>query len=670
MQMRGTFMVISNKKLDMGSKRLYHIWYSDYSNQIQFDSLQTANNSTFVDWSKSYFAIPYTIVTTATNSALVGDSIYRLAVAFKSSFIDIINSSRVQLNDVNIVNTNPNANALTNLRLLLEMDTSKQEQIGDILDWYTNDMRVDPANVGSMINNAIPSVPSAISGLPTYNSGFTRRIADISNPAWYNNNGALNGSGTRNQVYLVSGSATGVIGVVQDAYIYYGEAIIRASDVHDCFRQMDFPAKNCRWIIYLNTNTNSAGQCIPLMVSAAANASSTASAPGLVAGYSATTGLGGGNNVSLNNQSLFIGSSPTNIAFGAVINGVTIGSNIYGPSIYVPVVAATLTLGADVIVNDVNTYTLTSPSLTFTPTMIGATVRDLTGTARAAAAPNTLTIISYTSPNVVVVSSPSALMGGLTVIGGSILSINPSTITASAPFGTAYVAGIPGSNPFGNTCRWYYPKIDLHPELERKMIGSDLKRIVPYYDWNFFKYTTQSLPTPGQITNVNWNPFPGIPNVTKLVIIPVASGSAISPLTIEPDGTTPLLTLQNITIMVNGQNYFLNSINQKYDYEQYMQNTLPEFMGGFSHNSLCSGLLSYSAWENRGRFYVFDISRNPGIVSPDVPVGIQLMCQTDYSGLFELWLFCLTESAFQIDQNASGTSMVRSLPTSKAAEYV
>ena len=599
-----------------------YLWLSDMnagqfaSNQAQYDTITTANNSTYIDWSKSYFAIPYTIVTTTTGA---GDSVYRLAVATKSSFIDFINSAQVKLNDVNIVNTNPNANALTNIRLLLEMDASKQEQIGDLLDFAANDMRVDPLGQASVdtgtINTAIPAVDSPSTGLPIYNKGLTRRASALANSPSLGR-GANVANGTRNQVFFTGGAAAGAI----NQYVYYGVAVIRAADIHDCFRQFDFPAKNCRWIVYLNLNTNSAGQCLPLML---------------------TAGSITGNAISINQQSLSIGNNNSGVAVQQIsLNGPALLGPVFGGS-----VSGTISGGT--------TLTTAGAVPYFVASMIGAVVSGpgiVDNVVNGIRIPTTITGVTSTS---------------VATLSFGQVNIGPNTFVLSS-VNQPIVTNVPTANPFGNQSRWYYPKITLHPEIESKMLaGGSLQRVVPYYDWNFFKYTN-----PAGNSNINTQIFQGLPNVTKIIVFQIVSGSALLSNSIEPCGTSPNLDLSNIYVQINGQNYYSNSIDQGYTYEQYTQNMLPEFAGGISQNSLTSGLLSYSAWQSRGQFYIFDVSRNPMISSPDVPVAFQLSCTTNSLVSSDIWVFALSESAVEIEMNSSGASMVRSLDTATAAKFV
>ncbi len=205
--------------------------------------------------------------------------------------------------------------------------------------------------------------------------------------------------------------------------------------------------------------------------------------------------------------------------------------------------------------------------------------------------------------------------------------------------------------------RLYYPVVTLEPEVERSLIGSSWKKTISYWDYQWFQNTTC---TAGN--TFSWTVSNGVQNLKRLIFIPFSA-----PLTTtlqsykgtEPGTCSPQAVLGNISLMLNGKNFYSNSIS--YDYQEFIHNVESETANGGHDSCIASGLIDFYAWSNSYRYYVFNVSRNPSITAPDVPVSIQLNATN--SSPYDVDVVCLAEyeSAFTIDQSSGQTVVVKSL---------
>jgi len=185
--------------------------------------------------------------------------------------------------------------------------------------------------------------------------------------------------------------------------------------------------------------------------------------------------------------------------------------------------------------------------------------------------------------------------------------------------------------------------------------------MVCYRDHQYFTLLNQS-------NSINWAISNGVSNLKRIWIVPYytqnnsATSSSTASRQISPvlqcTGSEPYYPswncqLTNIQLVLNGKNYYSNPIT--YGYEEFMHNVNPETLNGGQTDEIGAGLYDMYTWENCP-LYVFDVSRNADIVSPDVSVSIQFIATNGTSNNIDLWAFCEYENRLVFDM--SGNSLL------------
>jgi hypothetical protein len=516
-----------------------------YSNgQLQFDTMATANNNQYVIWSDAFIVLPYIIQAQTSGAGAFNLTDLPLTCAWKNGYYQAINSAQIVLNGVQLNNLAQNVNILTNYKVLTEW-TSQQLKLNgptycvspDSADAYTW-----AAVGGTTTNRNAVSIPASAGSttyetcVSQYNAGLTQRglwngynAASPYLTAFGPSQANIQSMGRNNFV----GANNGVSNVSTATYM--GFAIIPLSHIHDCFKQMNFPLKNCHFQFTINLNG--------------------------------------------------VGSVATNPATNA---GLVAGTSFTG-----------------------NTW----PVLVSTDNGMGASANGV----------NKVTL------------------------GFSNTSLTGADATVRQP--PALVA------------RLYYPVVQFPETIERAMVGGSYKRLVNYMDHQFF--SNLGIATG---TMLNWTITNGISNLKKLIFIPFLAASATttaasaipqiqSPVDPAPGTTAPYAELANIQLMLNGKNYYSNPIS--YDFEQFVENTKVNTLNG-GDGPIVSSLIDQYMWSTAYKFYVFDVSRNNQIITPDTPVAVQLITTITSSKAVDLYCFALYESAFVIDQSSASTHVVKS----------
>jgi hypothetical protein len=517
------------------------------SNQVQFDTLSFANNNRKMIWSEGYVQIPMVVGLEPTTSAELiqagGETTaaadYAAAVAnlrhglaFKAAgSVSIIDSVLVYLNGKGMTNNSRGQSVMSHLRNLLNFSTNKRDTYGPSILFFP-----DVAG-GSTTSGASPSVKlignDTLPTSPQFNGGMATRASWLS----HSNVETMTPLGTITSLNLNYNALTaGVAVALNVAMVWHLSITVRLSDIHDCFKVMDFPVSNIHAQIYLNVNQG--------RVDIAAGNSNQAR-------HVASTNLTGS-------------SCPFNVTY------------------YGDLAAA------------------------FSAPAAGATNRAYT--------------LSFK-------------------IGKGLKLINQADVGAQE-----------------NSCRLYIPAVTLEPSVELEMLRFP-RRVVKYKDHQIF--TLIGIDPSGPI---NWSVTNGISNLKRLFFIPYMSGKATiggispvqSPKCVEPYSGTQGCLFDNIQLILNGKNYYSNSINN--NYEQYLHNTNTETLNAGQTDEIAAGLYSSEDFRHNP-MYVFDVARNPDIASPDVSVSIQLIAKNMSPFAIDVHCYAEFENTFEIER-AGGNVMI------------
>ena len=241
------------------------MYQNDISNsydggKISFDLSQFANNGTtnWQDWNRSLLVIPLVITLNCSDTAvgLAGRS--DLALALKTSFVNMINNVVLTINGKAMINSNnfTNIPAYFNQLVSASQDDLKNKSYLGLND-IDNSMSCDyitaatgtanlikSFNGNGILNNTslTPALESAYSASPTENKG------DMNNTGFYNrtrhfkpltqfatplNTEANLKAELRDYTYCVAAAnADAVAATVKDSYqVYYTTAVIKLSDI-------------------------------------------------------------------------------------------------------------------------------------------------------------------------------------------------------------------------------------------------------------------------------------------------------------------------------------------------------------------------------------------------------------------------------------------------------
>ena len=287
------------------------------------------------------------------------------------------------------------------------------------------------------------------------------------------------------------------------------------------------------------------------------------------------------------------------------------------------------------------------------PLIKGANVRISlnmnTGTAAIARATATTMSLSTANSNFLGGTFP-AMMASFTANNGS-AGITTGTTTLSLNVSIAKVNNSAlnangTSHPTMTACRLYVPLVELNPDYASQLISAGTKRKITYTDLVYYKITNVSGTFTQLITN-------GVARPKRLLIVPFWSTSnanayspLLSPFDTAPATTTPLIALTQLNIQLSGQNVW--SMNQQYDWEQFMAELSDTGLNGGKIRELGSGLLDSLDHQTSYRYYVCNIGRSlPAEAS--IPKALQIMGTVAGAVAVDLYVFCEFEKEITID---------------------
>lgn len=231
--------------------------------------------------------------------------------------------------------------------------------------------------------------------------------------------------------------------------------------------------------------------------------------------------------------------------------------------------------------------------------------------------------------------SPLASSNGL-------VATTATALSATLGIGRSHSTATQFNHPTQTSCRIYARMCEMSPKNEEMYISSVPTKQILYND--ILSFTSLSVPAGGQVSQILTN---GVSRPRYLLIIPqlagAVNGSATgtlgtgysggisvlgspmnSPFSSSPGTTCPHALINNLNVMVSGQNIYQSSI--LYGYEEF----LSEVRGSNSLNGgiplgLSSGIISQAEWNAGYRVSYVDLSRRISQASDDVSRSIQVV---------------------------------------------
>jgi hypothetical protein len=199
---------------------------------------------------------------------------------------------------------------------------------------------------------------------------------------------------------------------------------------------------------------------------------------------------------------------------------------------------------------------------------------------------------------------------------------NTSLTLGGQVSGTGYsLSGVnlnQGQQHFLQQCRFYYPAIELKPEIMSKYLTSNRnKRYV------FESILTNTFANIGSGTSFSYLVQSGCTRIKGVLILPflaaAVNGSSstsssgvvpfsqyLSPFDSAPSTTCPFASLINLQVMIGGANVLQNIMS--YGWEEFIEQINPISNGGLSDLGMQVGLYNSAYWDY-SRMYFFDCSR-------------------------------------------------------------
>lgn len=231
------------------------------SGQVQFDCQSLANNSSYLNWSEGYFAIPFVAVAKTDDDGFTERRDFLLGL--KNGSYQIINSMTVEINGKSMVNLTPYLNEITNYKLMSELSADDEHTLGDLIMFHPDSARsVRYTAAHGIQNNLISNTVTdlvAAAGANTSardacsNVGLARRQMTVL-PNASTANGLDNIFDGASSSVLQNKSTFNAANKTQE---YQFVCIIRLRDICDLFAKMDMPLKGiyARFQIGLNQGT-------------------------------------------------------------------------------------------------------------------------------------------------------------------------------------------------------------------------------------------------------------------------------------------------------------------------------------------------------------------------------------------------------------------------------
>ena len=222
-----------------------------------------------------------------------------------------------------------------------------------------------------------------------------------------------------------------------------------------------------------------------------------------------------------------------------------------------------------------------------------------------------------------------------------LVATNATALSVTLGIGRSFNTTTQFNHPTQTSCRIYARMIDMTPKCEEMYLSSVPTKKILYND--ILSFTSLSVPAGGQVSQILTN---GVSRPRYLLIIPqlagAVNGSAVaslgtgytagisvlgspmnSPFSSAPGTTCPHASINNLNIMVSGQNIYQSNI--LYGYEEF----LSEVRGSNSINGgiplgLSSGIISQAEWTSGYRMSYIDLSRRISQASDDVSRSIQV----------------------------------------------
>jgi hypothetical protein len=175
-----------------------------------------------------------------------------------------------------------------------------------------------------------------------------------------------------------------------------------------------------------------------------------------------------------------------------------------------------------------------------------------------------------------------------------------------------------GASHFMNSCRFYFPQIELKPQ-----------KLIPYLSENRNKKVCYTTILSNQINSISAGATfsqliqSGVTKIKSVIIIPLISSSTHgtssssntgitpfsplqSPFSIAPNETGPI-SLINVQVTIGGINIYQNV--QSYSYELFLEQILLYNNINGAQVGITCGLISQDMWQNNYRIYYTDCSR-------------------------------------------------------------
>ena len=254
-----------------------------------------------------------------------------------------------------------------------------------------------------------------------------------------------------------------------------------------------------------------------------------------------------------------------------------------------------------------------------------------------------VSILGGTLPFMVASSTANNGLNGLVTQAGNgnvIANVSIARVTNSS------LASYNAAHPTLTACRLYVPLYQFTPEMAGQYLSLGTTKKVKYTDIQSFQVLNTAAG--GTFNALISN---GIPNPQRVILIPFHSYSAVlspllSPFDSAPGTSTPLISLTQLNVQVGGQNTW--TMNELYDYEQFLHELVQTGVNGGQTTGLASGLISQLDFEHSYRYYVCNVGRR--LPAQDgVPQSIQIQGTNNSALAIDLYVFVEYERSFTLD---------------------
>ena len=205
--------------------------------------------------------------------------------------------------------------------------------------------------------------------------------------------------------------------------------------------------------------------------------------------------------------------------------------------------------------------------------------------------------------------------------------------------------------------RLYYPTVELDA-VTRSRLTFPLKKSVTYRDIQFFQLqkVTAGL-------QQNWQVSNAIPGLKRIFFAPMVAATAqisglpswANPISSVPGTLDPNMQLTNVSLQINTRQVWSNNI--LYEFEQFIEQMLPNRMNGDTSDYIAGSTLSEYSWLTANRWYIFDCSKVPSLlnVTTNTPVNLQIIATNNTNVVQDWYAWCEVETDVILESTPSST---------------